>query len=185
MNECDPAATLALRLAGSSLLRIPSNGPPRCLDKSAPVGLAVSPFNPASPAKGTSVKLPLSVRILARYDTMVGNGIPAISVRRGSIIHFQISLKNISKHPFRFGRCPDYEELGPPTTQAPRKLTQYAYVLNCRKVGTMVPGATVTFAMQFRFPADARLGDETMGWYLAPFSGASAPYADARLKVVR
>lgn len=182
INECR-AGTLALTLAGGSRVRIPSNDVPPCLSKDFPTSLSVQPFfTPDSPAKGASMRLPLSVRIVGRRNAVVGRGIPALRARRGSVFHFKVALKNTSERPFRFRSCPLYEEQGPSTTRAPG-LTSYAYVLNCHAVGVLAPKATVLFEMQMPIPRDALLGGTLFSWFLAPYS-PNSPSATVELRIV-
>jgi len=58
------------------------------------------------------------------------------------------------------------------------------YVLNCRRARTLAPGATVLFAMQLRIPSDARLGNTSLTWELAPKT-YQAPFAPAAVWVTR
>ncbi|HET9847444.1 MAG TPA: DUF4232 domain-containing protein [Candidatus Dormibacteraeota bacterium] len=87
------------------------------------------------------------------------------SVRAGSDLHYTISLTNITKTAATFDSCPVYQEdlyagdgaAGPP-------LGKHLYVLNCRPVGSMSPGTTVTFAMVLDVPSSAPTGRYTLLW---------------------
>jgi hypothetical protein len=179
------SVTLGLTLAGGSRVDIPilsfGGGPvsqeTRLLCPGSQYSyLRVSPFIPASPAKGASMQLPLSVRIVGRRNTVVGHGIPAFLARRGSVFHFEVALKNTSRHPFRFRSCPLYEE-------SDAGVADYAYVLNCHGVGLLAPNASALFQMQMRIPRDAELGSGLLGWYLAPYSSRVVRFGKERSRI--
>ncbi len=85
---------------------------------------------------------------------------PALRARRGVVLHFSVALTNVSRRSFRFRSCPIYlEQLsGKPEL----------YVLNCRPMPMLRPGARAVFAMVLRVPRTARVGTNGLLWELAP-----------------
>lgn len=88
------------------------------------------------------------------------------SVRAGSDLHYTVTLTNLTTSSTVFGdSCPVYHEdlyagdgaAGPP-------LGKHLYVLNCRPVASMPPGASVTFAMDLDVPSSAPSGRYTLLW---------------------
>jgi hypothetical protein len=86
------------------------------------------------------------------------------------VLRYRIILRNTSRKPFRFPRCPVYVE----------SLGQAAeiHLLNCRPAGMLRPGASATFAMELRVPKQLPRGRNELFWeirlgtYLPPSSGA-------------
>jgi len=113
------------------------------------------------------------VTIVGKQTIRVAKHRNYFQLHRGEIFRYEIALKNTSKHPFRFELCPTYfEELVLPPS------SRLAYTLNCHPVGTIAPGATARFAMEYRVPEHARLGYGGFIWELAP-NTSSPPTAFA------
>src|SRR5439155_17509854 len=106
-------------------------------------------------------------------------GLHAFRVHRGELLHFRVAVTNSGTTSFRFARssCPVYVEQMLPAAPQP-------YVLNCRPVGPIAPRETVLFEMRIPIPADARLGNNSLTWELAPKT-YEAPFAPAAVWVVR
>jgi hypothetical protein len=76
-----------------------------------------------------------------------------------------VRLVNVSRHPYRFGRCPIYEQL------TPDAMRPAAYVLNCRPAETIAPGRHADFEMETPAPVE-RSGD--LVWWLPQDPGATS-----------
>ena len=172
-----PPEALALGLASGTTVDIPLTRAPRCDDPQSPSTLSVGPFTPAPRQLPRGSRLPLRVAIVGTRPVQVKPGLRAFRVRPGELFRYEVAVTNTSTTTFRFApsSCPAYiEQLAPAPPQA--------YVLNCRPVGTIEPGATVRFAMQLRIPAGTRAGNQSLTFQLAPKTFA-APFAPAALWV--
>ncbi len=67
-----------------------------------------------------------------------------VSVSAGQILKYDVTLTNVSGHAITFSTCPGYTEA------LKRAQLVERYVLNCRPVGSVRAGASVTFAMEFQ-----------------------------------
>jgi hypothetical protein len=107
------------------------------------------------------VTLPLRVELVPAsppaYYSKPGVRYVVYRVRRGHILRYAVRLVNVSRHRFRFRRCPIYEQLTPDTKRPD------AYVLNCRPAKPIVPGGYAEFEMEVPTPAE-RSGD--LVWWL-------------------
>lgn len=126
--------------SGGGSATLPILGHPRCDQASSGTFVTVGAFRPFVPEPKPSTRLPLSVR----FDRS------SYVARRGAILDYVMTLRNTSKKPFRFARCPVYVE----SVGSARE----TYVLNCHPVGVLAPGETAKFAMQFRVPSTLRIG---------------------------
>lgn len=172
-----PPTGIELRLGGGSHLVVPLRqwGTPRCDDSSQVSSLRISPFEPAVKEAPARTRLPLRVTIVGKRTIhRYGN---RFLLHRGEVFRYRVALKNTSKSPFRFKSCPSYSE-GLALTKP-----ELTYTLNCRSVGTISPGETVFFSMEYRVPANARLGNSGLGWELASKTN-NPPSADAAVLVV-
>lgn len=81
-----------------------------------------------------------------------------IAVAPGSVLHFTLSLENVSNHSIALEPCPAY------AVAVPGAL--YRHELNCAAVPghAVAGGSTVTFAMQAAIPARAPLGPASVKW---------------------
>jgi len=190
--ESGPApAGLELRLPSGDLVvrsfadsRPPANGlpplyhstVPRCFRKNWQTGLYYEGFYPGwTPASVISKyqidsTAPLRVSIITRGLPTVrkrrsnGRYYTYVRVRRGAVFHYQVGLRNTSKRPFRFKRCPLYAESIAGLASNPP--TKDVFVLNCRPVGAIAPGEIAAFAMEALVPDYAPLGWNVMTWNL-------------------
>jgi hypothetical protein len=121
-------------------------------------------------------RLPLRASIVGVPSRDSKRKPPALRARRGALFHFSVALTNVSPRPFRFRSCPIYAE------QLAGKAE--LYVLNCRPMPTLRPGARAIFAMAIRVPRNARLGPTGLFWELAPRTSLP-PTTDARVAVTR
>jgi hypothetical protein len=160
---------------------------PGCYGNPGSASLSITTFWVMRRSKLT-VRLPLHATIPGVKfvnNKLVG---PQYRVRQGAVLHYVVALTNTSKRPFRFHTCPPYYEeitsvalysANASIHQRNATLPRAAYVLNCRRVGTIAPGATVRFAMKLPIPKNAYLGRSALRWVLTdPFEGelASTPF---------
>jgi len=104
------------------------------------------------------------------------NGTPAIvmhlrmpaRVGPGTTLRYEVTLTNRSTTPFLFGDCPSFVE----SLDSPQPTSGH-YLLNCARVGVVIPGASVTFAMELNVPAATPPGRRTLTWTM------DTPYSDA------
>jgi hypothetical protein len=188
-NWCGPGATptgspgtppdaLTFGLASGTTVVVPLTAAPRCDAPQDPSTLSVGPFTPTERHLPESSRLPLRVAIIGNRPVRIKPGLRAFRVHRGDQLRYDVAVTNTSAQPFRFAStsCPGYiEQFATEPGQV--------YVLNCRAVRTIAAGQTVLFAMQLRVPADARLGNNSLTWELAPKT-YDAPFASAALWVV-
>jgi hypothetical protein len=100
----------------------------------------------------------------------------ALTGRRGHLARFVVRLRNTSRVPVRFDRCPLLaEEL------APAGQTE-VHQLNCRAAGSIPAGKSLFFEMGIQVPASAPLGKNGLFWDLDP-TGAQFPEAVSGLVV--
>jgi hypothetical protein len=85
------------------------------------------------------------------------------SVRVGSTLHFVVTLTNPTKTTVELTPCPRYHE-GVATETG---TVDRWYRLNCEKLRSIEPHASVRYAMQFRVPADTPAGTTKFFWQLA------------------
>ena len=81
------------------------------------------------------------------------------SVKRGSTLHFYVTIEDHDSRDFVLSPCPDYAEAlvnGPVVY----------YGLNCGPVGVVKAGRSVTFEMKFEIPSSTRQGPWTLLWAL-------------------
>jgi hypothetical protein len=175
---------------------------PGCYGKPGSAALLVLGFEAESRSKPRTAQLPLRATIpgVKLVDgQLVGS---RYHVRQGAVLRYVVALTNTSKRPFRFRTCPLYDEgimymsqfsATAPIQQRNAIIPRTTYVLNCRQVGTIAPGATVRFAMELPIPENAFLGKGELYWKLSyPFEGDSTPTpygtligAVARVEVVK
>jgi hypothetical protein len=174
-----PPDGLRLGLRGGTSLVVPLTQAPRCDAPRDPSTLSVAPFTPTARRLPASSRLPLKVTIVGPRPVRVKPGLRAFRARGGELLHFRVALTNTGDRPFRFARtsCPIYIEQMLPARPQP-------YVLNCRPVAPIAPHRSVLFEMQISIPANARLGNNSLTWELAPKT-YEAPFAPAAVWVVR
>ena len=152
-HQAPPASAIALRLPGDSTEMtatfpggplIPCNSPIR-----------VSPFRPFHEPEPP----PVPHRLVATLD------VPA-QVRAGDHLRYTVTLRNITSTPVTFGaKCPGYVEGG---WKGDPRLGEQSYGLNCRPVGAIPAGGSVTFAMELAVPASVPALDLLFYWELGP-----------------
>lgn len=174
-----PPDGLELGLAGGTSLVVPLAQAPRCDAPQSPSLLSVGPFAPTERHPPASSRLPLRAVIVGARPVQVKPGLRAFRVYRDALLRYEVEVTNTGMRVFRFAgsSCPVYIEQVVPGLQQ-------VYVLNCRPAGTLAPGATVLFAMQLRIPSDARLGNTSLTWELAPKT-YQAPFASAAVWVAQ
>ena len=86
----------------------------------------------------------------------------------GTTLRYEVTLTNRSTTPFLFGGCPSFVESLDSSEQ-----TRGHYLLNCGRMGVVIPGASVTFAMALNLPASVPTGRHTLTWTM------DMPYSDA------
>ena len=162
-NWCGPIpAAVAVTLPRGGMVRLPVRAAARCDAPQSPSTLSVGTFVPVVPQPKESTRLPFRV----------GFDRTAYRATAGTVLRFRVTLRNTSRHAFRFDRCPlYYEQLGP---------AREIHVLNCRGLGALPAGAARTFAMELRLPRTLRRGRQGLFWelglgtYLPQSAGAPA-----------
>jgi hypothetical protein len=187
-NWCGPGATptgasgappnaVALGLTSGTTIAVPLAHAPRCDAPQDPSTISVGPFAPSTRHLPQSSRLPLRVAIVGTRTVQVKPGLRAFRVHRSERFTYDVAITNRGVNTFRFAAssCPTYlEQFGPAPAQA--------YVLNCRPVVSIAPRRTVVFEMQLTIAADARLGNTSLTWQLAPKT-YEAPFTPAALWV--
>ncbi len=177
-NPSPPATTARIRLpAGGGEVMVPLASPRLGAIRPCGGGVGVSPFQPVTPPPPPYSPPPHQLTPEVR--------LPA-SVKAGELLRYAVTLRNVTAEPVRFGEtCPTYREdlypedafatppprignNGKPEPAKPGKppLGKHRYVLNCRPVGAITPGAGVTFAMVLEVPASAEPGRYLLLWAL-------------------
>jgi hypothetical protein len=147
------------------------NAVPACQAPRQPSTIGVRPFMPA-PLPATSPWTTANVKATIQP---AGGG-TALTGSRGHLARFVVRLRNTSRVPVRFDRCPLLaEEL------APAGQTE-VHQLNCRAAGSIPPGKSLFFEMGIQVPASAPLGKNGLFWDLDP-TGAQFPEAVSGLVV--
>jgi hypothetical protein len=157
-----PPSAVELTLPSGGSVRLKVAHAPRCDAPSSPSTVSVGTFTPFVPTPRPSTRLPLSI----------GFNRASYRVGAGTVLRYRVILRNTSRKPFRFPRCPLYVE----------SLGQAAeiHLLNCKPAGMLRPGGSATFAMELRVPKQLRHGrnelflEVGLGTYLPPSSGARA-----------
>ncbi len=174
-----PSATAArIQLpAGGGEVMVPLASPRLGAIKPCGGEVGISPFQPVTPPPPPYSPPP--------HQWMPEARLPA-SVKAGEPLRYEVTLRNVTAEPVRFGEtCPTYrEDLFPdealtpippppgkydkpePATPAKAPLGKHRYVLNCRPVGAIAPGAGVTFAMVLDVPTSAEPGRYLLLWAL-------------------
>lgn len=94
-------------------------------------------------------------------------------IQRGSVFHYRIALRNTSRRPFRFTKCPLYREALNSYSNSSNAYHSEALVLNCSPVGTIKPGGLAYFAMELHVPKNQQLGMSDLMWLLIDGNSAS------------
>jgi hypothetical protein len=102
----------------------------------------------------------------------------------GKVFRYQVALTNTSSSAFRFRDCPMYHEGALPTGPTAFWVASSTYMLNCRSVGEMKPGETVTFAFELPVPKTAYPTRGALVWTLAPDS-KNPPTAKVPVVIVK
>jgi hypothetical protein len=140
-NWCSgPPNALVVALPQGGVVRVAFHVAPRCDSPTSPSTIWAGTFQQTEPQPRPSTHLPFAVGFVRSQS----------SVRAGSVLHYEVALRNTSRTAFRFGKCPAYVESLVETT-----IISELHVLNCRPAGTIAPGATRVFAMQMRVPRRA------------------------------
>jgi hypothetical protein len=169
-NPGEGPAALLLAAPGGGTIRLAQNrigggrrllGAPPCYS-AAPSTLGVTRFTPVIPQGTPKSALPLRARIVSRAQFPLKDELPGFIARRGAWLSYTVVLTNRSSRAFSFGpSCPVYtEQWGLAQPQA--------FVLNCRRAGSISPGRSVRFAMRIYVPKRARLDSSAFEWILAP-----------------
>jgi len=92
-----------------------------------------------------------------------GRAFNFVRVKRGTPFRYRVALRNTGRRPFRFVKCPLYDEvIGNPDG----RIREETFVLNCDSVGAIAPGKLAFFAMELNVPKDALLGKGFFAWTL-------------------
>jgi len=179
---------LAFRPPANGLPPLYNSTVPRCYRKRWQTGLHYGSFYPDWTPKSVVSSYELR-SVLPLRTSVITKGLPTIQkkwsgtsfgsgrrgyisgrtyaflrVKRGTAFHYRVALRNTSKRPFRFVKCPLYTEIiGTPLGGSIRDET---FVLNCDPAGTIAPGKLAFFAMELSVPKDASLGQGFLAWTL-------------------
>jgi hypothetical protein len=172
---------------------------PRCENKRRQTELDYEPFYPGWAPKsvlgayGVKSVLPLRVSVITKglptvrrmakgsfhswgpWRYVKGREYSFAKVKRGDVLHFRVALRNTSRRPFRFARCPLYVETLISSGTTLGQEHQETYVLNCHPVGAIAPGKVAYFAMELRVPKDQPLGQSFLGWFLVDANRGNGP----------
>jgi Protein of unknown function (DUF4232) len=180
-NWCDPKIPGVKRVAPSSVRFTLANGTghvdgdynavPQCLNAKQPSTIEVSPWETAK-----VTPTPAWTASTASVTASVADA--PVHGTRGQLLHFTVVLKNTSREPIRFDRCPPYVQQLVPEGQVE------VHMLNCAGAKPIEPGKSEGFAMQVRVPKNAPLGGNGLFWALDPF-GAKEPQLSARAIIDR
>jgi hypothetical protein len=108
---------------------------------------------------------------------------PFLHVKAGHDLHYIVSLRNVSRHSFRFGDCPVFEQSAD-FGDDPVDVRKDVVVLNCRGLKPLQPRERALFDVVLRVPPDAKRGTHSVGWtleprtYLPPFDAAEFVVSD-------
>jgi hypothetical protein len=156
-------------------LGLPSGGSVRvAVEFSSVCGVGVSRFGVPTrqqPVEPTPTPSPLIAKLTAPATTHPGDSIT-----------YTVTLTNQTATPYRFESCPVYEEYlttftGPNDDAFP---TVYDYRLNCAVGSSLAAGASITFQMILRVPANQPPGDAKFGWNIV---GGAGPFSNAPMTV--
>jgi hypothetical protein len=176
-NWCDPEIPGKQRVAPSAVrITLPNssghidadyNAVPPCRDPREPSTIGVSPFETAK------VKAAPPWTAASVQASVPGQPVHA---RRGAMLQFVVVLKNTSREPVRFDRCPSYVQQLVPAGQVE------VHELNCAAAKPIAAGKSEAFAIRIRVPKNAPEGGNGLFWGLDPF-GAKQPQLHARVTV--
>ncbi len=166
-----PPTAMALRLPSGDAVRLHPGAHPICYGKPPTSRLEVGTFRPYLPPAKQSTTIPLKASLDSQFYEAV----------RGSTLRYRVTVRNTSRRSYRFAQCPVYvEQLGTSKALvAGRGIATEIHFLNCRGVGAIAPGQSVTFAMEIRVPRTLKAAD-LLEWQLAP-RAYSAPWAPANV----
>jgi len=125
-----------------------ASGPSRCDDPSLGRRLLVGPIQPPAADQVVTESPQWQVTMVAPDQLVVGK-----------TVAYAVTLSNVSETSIVFDTCPTYDEGFTPDALV-------AYQLNCGPVGTVKPGASVTFAMRFTVPPNTSAGPQKFLWRL-------------------
>ncbi len=139
-------------------------------------GVAVSRFGVPTrqpPIEVTPSPSPLTLTLTAPATT-----------HPGDTLAFTVTMTNPTATPYTLEPCPVYMEFLTTFTGANNDIpfaTEYDYQLNCMQAPSIGAGASVTFQMALKVPADQPLGDAKFGWYVL---GGIGPFTSAQMTVI-
>jgi hypothetical protein len=166
-----PPSALEVTLPSGDVARFPVGGTPVCYGPALTSSVEAGAFRPYLPPAKQSTTIPLKASLDSQlYDAV-----------RGKTLRYRVTLRNPTSRPYRFAKCPVYvEELGgAKALVAQRGIAKEIHFLNCRNVGAIAPGQSVTFAMEIHVPRTLKAAD-LLEWQLAP-RAYSAPWAPANV----
>jgi hypothetical protein len=166
-----PPSALEVVLRSGDVARFPVGGTPVCYGPALTSIVEAGEFRPYLPPAKQSTAIPLKASLDSQlYDAV-----------RGATLRYRVTVRNTSRRPYRFAQCPVYvEQLGTAKALlAQRGIAKEIHFLNCRSIGAIAPGQSVTFAMEIRVPPTLKAGD-LLEWQLAP-RAYSAPWAPANV----
>lgn len=146
---------LTVRLPGGDTFAIPRSSPypPRCDDVASPpsktvLEMEVGRFVQFDPLPPRRTHLPFTLRF------------PRLAYRgaAGSLLRYEVIIRNVDKRSYIFHRCPAYQE-----TLSGEHPTAEEHMLNCGAARTFAPGQARVFAMRIRVPRDAVGQREALG----------------------
>ena len=167
-----PRVILVTLPGGRGGVEVGYNAVPSCDSPHQPATIGVRPFQP-SPLR---VAKPWTSGTVQATIQSPHGAKAALSGKRGQVVTFVVVLHNASSLTVRFNRCPLVVEMLAPAGRLE------VHQLNCRAAGSLAPGASRSFEMRIKIPADAPTGANGLFWELDPL-GARGPEAVSRIMV--
>lgn len=185
-NWCGPGSgtngyagkpALKFEIANGSKFVLPVYKLPACSDVKKPSLLRVDRAASAPSPLYWKPSLPLRAEIVG-----IEKGAP-FRLESGHVFRYRVALTNTNSSTYRFRDCPMYQERVLQAGDHGAFPLAYAmYVLNCRSVGEIEAGKTVTFAMELPVPKTAYSTKGVLTWVLA-FDTKNPPTAKAPIAV--
>ena len=147
-------ASMAIRLSDGGSFRLPINFGPDTNGDCVPQGVELSSFQPV---------VIMTPYVATPTDLTVTYHLPS-HLQAGSVLHYSITLTNVSGHALQFSPCPGYTE------SLKAFGVQERHLLNCAAASGLAAGERLTFEMQLSVPRSPRFTspDDYLTWSLDP-----------------
>ncbi len=102
----------------------------------------------------------------SRLRGLKGSISAPVSVARGTVLTYQVTLRNPGQAPVAFSPCPSYTEfLG--IGGSPSHVVQ-SFLLNCAAGASIGAGSSLTYQMKLSVPSIFPTGPTKLAWKLDP-----------------